>query len=141
MKPGVRRLAGSLPCCPRCVVAGLAFGLSLRIHKNFHLLRIRSAAAAVPGLVLLHQTAHMVAPHMVAPHMLSPYMPRTALFPCASATWTWELTKTANSPVLSADARVQQHRAKGRGVGRPSERQRRPRKRFAAVVADQADWI
>jgi len=71
-----------------------------------------------------------------APHMLS----RTALFRAASATWTWELTKNANSPTVPADERAQQHRAKGRGVGRPSERQRRPRKRFA-VVADQADWI
>jgi len=41
---------------------------------------------------------------------------------------------------VPADPRAQQHRAKGRGVGRPSERQRRPRKRFA-VVADQADWM
>ena len=71
-----------------------------------------------------------------APHMLS----RTALFRAASATGTWELTKNANSPTVPADERAQQHRAKGRGVGRPSERQRRPRKRFA-VVADQADWI
>jgi hypothetical protein len=69
------------------------------------------------------------------PHMLS----HTALFLGASATWTWELTKNANWPKLSADARVQQHRAKGRGVGRPSERQRRPRKRFAVVAI--ADWI
>ena len=72
----------------------------------------------------------------VAPHMLS----LAALFPGASATWTRELAKNANSPTVSAGAPVQQHRAKGRGVGRPSERQRRPRKRFA-VVADQADWI
>jgi hypothetical protein len=53
---------------------------------------------------------------------------RTALFQAASAIWTWELAKNANSPTVPADARAQQHRAKGRGVGRPSERQWHPRK-------------